>query len=453
MAKIAKAAYGRTRERANPISRSRQSVQYTLTKSTGNRVKTYDQTATLEWPNKGYMTDVVTPGFEQIKASGGYVMTAMSSSSTLYQEQSTGCSFRYEDTASVIDWTESSSVIATYFGNPINKPITTNIQNLISLTQTKCLAQVRDSNLMGMVSLAEAGKTVRMLANPLGTLNSLLQHISNERKAGRNLKVDWINGELRRVNGRVFRVRTTKYKGPGRVVTPSKKSLVIPIGEAISGTVLANNLGLRPLLMDIDSIMHQIPKSHQLTCQTYRAKSDDKQVSTSTEVKKASVLNATFARTDTNNVTVRCTVVAEDRFDVLSDFGLSLSDVPEAAWELIPYSFLLDYVVNIGDCLAALKAISQRKLYAWTTTVLIDALTERTLTSWTIDPPWNVVAAATGSDSNQLLSKYRNCDSFTPSLAYRPINQVLTPSHIQNALSLTVQLLTGLNQSKRTPFY
>jgi hypothetical protein len=399
------------------------------------------------------MNDVVTPGFSQRSADGEYILNAMSSGSTLYQEQSSGCAFRFENTGSKIDWTESGSVIATYFGSPTNKPISTNIENLVRLTQTQCLARVRDSDFMGIVSGAEAGKTLRMLKDPLGSLNSLLSFIGQQRAAGRNLKVDWINGELRRVNGRVFRVRFTKYRGPGKVVKPSKKSIVIPLGEAISGTVLGVNLGLKPLLMDIESILHKIPQGHQLAYQTYRAKNSDDDITTSTEVLKVSVLNATFARKDTNKVSVRCSVVAEDRFDLLSDFGVAPSDIPEAVWELIRFSWLADYLFNVGEFLAALKALYTRKLYAWTTTVSLDSLTERTLTGWSIDAPWTVVTAASGTDSLQVLSKYRGCDSFTPSLAYRPLNKVFTPSHIQNALSLSVQLLTGLAGKKRTPFY
>nr|UUW21146.1 MAG: hypothetical protein [Sanya solspi-like virus 2] len=300
MSKLRKQPFERTRERSFPISRSRQLVQYTLTKSSGVRTKTYDRTTTMSWPNLEFMKDIVTPGFEQLKANGKYVLNAMSSGSTLYQESSSGATLRYEDSASVIDWTESGSCIATYFGAPAQLGFVPNIDNLVRLTQTQCLSNVKTSDMMGFVAIAEARKTLAMLLNPLGSLKSLAKHLYDQHVAKKNLRIDWVNGELRRVNGRVFRVRFTKHRGPGRVVSPAKRSVVVPFGETLSGSVLAWNLGFKPLLQDINAILKQIPQAHQVAAQTYRAKSVDGYTTTSTESKKVSVLNATFARKDTS---------------------------------------------------------------------------------------------------------------------------------------------------------
>lgn len=165
-----------------------------------------------------------------------------------------------------------------------------------------------------------------------------------------------------------------------------------------------------------------------------------------------SVLNATFARMDTQKVTVRCNVVVEDNWSILSDFGLAPADIPEAVWEVIPFSFLVDYVVNIGEYLAALKASAYQRIFAWSTTVEIQNLTERTMNSYTVDPPWVMVAPSTGHDSYLVKSKYRNHGSFGASLAYRPLKVALSPVHIQNILSLTVQSLSGISRGGRTPF-
>nr|UUW21147.1 MAG: maturation protein [Sanya solspi-like virus 2] len=149
---------------------------------------------------------------------------------------------------------------------------------------------------------------------------------------------------------------------------------------------------------------------------------------------------------------VRCNVVAEDNWSILSDFGLAPADIPEAVWEVIPFSFLVDYVVNIGEYLAALKATAYQKIYAWSTTVELENLTERTLSSYTVDPPWAMVVPSTGYDSLLVKSKYRNHGSFGASLAYRPLQVALSPVHIQNILSLTVQSLSGISRGGRAPF-
>jgi hypothetical protein len=51
------------------------------------------------------------------------------------------------------------------------------------------------------------------------------------------------------------------------------------------------------------------------------------------------------------DVSYRARVLAKFRYSTLN----AVMDVPLTAWELVPYSFVADWFVNIGDCLAAWK--------------------------------------------------------------------------------------------------
>jgi hypothetical protein len=292
-----------------------------------------------------------------------------------------------------------------------------------------------------------------MLANPLGTLASLVRHVSDLRKGGKNLHIDVVNGDLRRINGKLFRVRSS-YRGPGKPVQVPKGSIIVPAGDAISGTVLAHNLGLRPLLMDIDAVFHEIPKAHQLERQTFRSTASDSVGGTSATTQVESVFTHNRSTVWTQKVTVRTAIMAGDVFSVAQDFGVSLYDVPEAAWELIPYSFLVDYVLNVGDLLAAQRATQTQKILGSCTTVLTETEAVTTYSGTTSSSTgWVVTKQLAGTYRYANTTKVRTIGLDHIGLAILPRSKILAPSHIQNTLSLIVQQLVGMRTGRSKAFY
>lgn len=449
-----KEPYRRHRDKSYPSVVSGRYEFLQLTKSSGIEVYLADVPRVKLVNNPSTMDDVVTPAFSKIQASGGIVNTGMTQASTSYQTSDSGFEVRSETSAIRNTWRESKAQ-PWYFGFPGHIPHGINVKNLQNYASVKALAGMKPSSFMGFVALAEGGKTFRMLLNPLSSLRSLLDYLANQRRAGRNLAIH-NKGNTLTVNGRVFQrtPMTGRWSGPGRVITPSQSSIVIPAGDAISGSVLANNLGLRPLLMDIESILNEIPKLHQGERLSSRSTISD----SSTKVVTATVTNpyngcsATRIVTTQTQVKVRASVLYEDVFDTLQDFGLSLWDLPSSFWEIVPYSFLLDYLINIGDLLSAIQMYNTRRILCSTQVVTIDTVTTGAL-SGLHAPGFTVYKDLSGIDTVTSHEKYRIPRVETPTLAYRPLSKIFRPTVIQNTISLIVQQLAHLGKPSSRTFY
>jgi hypothetical protein len=65
-------------------------------------------------------------------------------------------------------------------------------------------------------------------------------------------------------------------------------------------------------------------------------------------------------------VNVRCGILYELDLD-RSTFGFSLDEIPNAGWELLPFSFVADWFLNLGSWVSAVSPkIGVRKLGEWT---------------------------------------------------------------------------------------
>jgi hypothetical protein len=70
---------------------------------------------------------------------------------------------------------------------------------------------------------------------------------------------------------------------------------------------------------------------------------------------------------------VRAGVLYEHTFNVNNSYGLGLENIPSAIWEVIPYSFIIDWFVNAGDYIKACTPKADVKVLAeWTTTEVIE---------------------------------------------------------------------------------
>lgn len=398
------------------------------------------------------MTDIVTPRFAQRVANGDIILNPMTMSDI--ELDASGGSWGMQSSNAQDKYSFTGNYLTAVFGPPQILSCTLPVSQMITYCQTKALASVRPTDFQGLVAAAEFRKTLRMLANPVSSLASLVDYVSRLRKGRKNLHIDVINGELRRINGRTFRVRWSKAPAGGRFNTVPKSSIVVPFGDAISGSVLAHNLGLKPLLSDIEQIFKEIPQAHQLARGTFRCSSSEDQTLSASGSIAESVFTHNGTLTTTHKVKVRTTIIAADTFNVLQDFGLSFADVPEALWEVIPYSFLVDYVINVGDVLSAIRAQSTQNVLGSATVVSIESESNRVITGTTSSSAgWVVTSGMLGTQRYKVTTKNRSIGLDRVGLAILPRSKIVTPSHIQNVLSLTVQQLIGLNSKKPKTFY
>lgn len=452
----AKEPYTRSRNLDSLTSYMSSNRQIVVRKSDGVVIEDKPTIAVVSVKNTDKMDDVVTPGFELIKSNGGIVNSPMSKVSRHYTSGVGGFSgFNDAPYFSNMQTNSWSRVAPCVVGAVGEGPHTINVNNLKTLASVKALAGMKPSTFQGFVAIAEGAKTLRMLLNPLASANSLLKYVIQQRQAKKNLYISNTINSIT-INGKTFTRHQPRYRGPGRIVKPPKGNIVVPFGDAISGTVLANNLGLRPLMMDLDALLKEIPQLHQYERLTSRETlSDESTITTNGNVSSHGGLFSHSYTTETKTtIKVRATVLYEDRFDIKQDFGVSLWDIPEAAWELIPYSFILDYFVNIGDVLAANHMVNTRKIISSCLVVTTDKVTTRTFTGTTSSQPtWTITKGASGSDVLTVKEKIRQPYLENIMLAYTPISKAFRPTVMQNLLSIATQYLVTLGKPTRRAFH
>lgn len=409
--------------------------------------------------NQDTMSDVVQPGYQQLISAGQVVSHPMSQVKTLYSCSDSGCELTTTSGSTTATWTDSANIMYFYFGMPTTSTLDIDVENLVRYSNTKALAGARSSNFQGMVTLAEAGKTLRMLMNPLGSVHSLVSYIYDQRRQKRNLKIDsLVNGAVR-INGRVFHKTTDRglHRGPGRVIQPRYPSIVVPFGDAVSGTVLMNNLGLRPLMMDIDFITNQIKDLHTKSERmTSRGSEKDSRETVSTSTTNYGAGRFTIETTRKTEVSVRSFVSWFDQFDVLQDHGMAVYDIPSTLYELVPFSFVLDYFLNLGKMLEAYRALATQKFYNGGHTIRIDNSVSRKFVGAVGIAPWTMTRAPAGGDNLSVIVKTRSIQFPEVGLAFKPLSGAFRPTVVQNLIGLTVQKLIHLGKpgvTSKTPFY
>lgn len=193
----------------------------------------------------------------------------------------------------------------------------------------------------GLVALGELRETIRMLKNPAMALR---KGVSTYLSSARNIRQSIAN--------------TT------RLSLPKRRS---EYAKAVSGTWLEYHFGWKPLLADIQGIFQTVkdrvgePEYKRFKGVGIREKF----------VNETTVSGIQFTQTD-HKVQQKCTAFVKYYGEAKSIVQSSLPDalgfIPQAfipaAWELMPWSFVIDYFVNIGAVLNA-HAIASRIGYKY----------------------------------------------------------------------------------------
>lgn len=398
-------------------------------------------------PSYESMTDVVTPGFAQAQANGTLVNNPMTK--VLHQETpgSKGFKVNYTIDDAYSEFFRTNATARLLGPIPPVGAQRVNVENLQNLCRTAALAGVDSSDMQGLVSIAEIGKTISLLTNPVkGLLRAMRDYEKRIQQGIRSKFADayWRGVRTRTLNG----TRRSKRSGVERAIKRSYRAE--SVGDFLANSLLMFNLAIKPTLMDIDAILHKIPQREEIPRRSSRETKTDS-ASWSETISHLTVDGNTFiCRYDhTEEVTVRATVIYVDNFQVEKHFGTRLADVPEAAWELIPFSFLVDYVANIGDFLGALRAQSFANVINCSTVTTIKETCKRVVTGFVPVPPYNVVdISPLGEDGTMShTTKTRNPAAFSAQFAYLPVQVGFkTPSHLQNVLGLLTKQLVRMSR-------
>jgi hypothetical protein len=185
----------------------------------------------------------------------------------------------------------------------------------------------------GLTMLGELRETLSMLRHPYkGSYQLLITRLQKIRE---------------------FRIR-------GRVKKEVKKRIV---DDYVSNWWLETMFGWRPLLSDAeDAVTAAVRLQNQIELKPIHGESTETSCTVSAE-QVGSVMNyCRYFYNDRDSRTVMVKYRGAVRLQLYSDaplaataetFGFSLEQFVPTVWELIPYSFVVDYFSNVGACLSA----------------------------------------------------------------------------------------------------
>jgi hypothetical protein len=201
---------------------------------------------------------------------------------------------------------------------------------LIKEASTKALAGIKRPDVQGQVLLLELRKTLDTLRNPVKAI------------------ADAITREKRRAQSRGKSGILKSDAGVGKNVA-----------RGASDQFLSVYYGILPIMYDVEGIMKALHRRMQSRF-TSRATASDQTVFSpeSATTSGSSIVQMGTVLSGEEKLMVR----AGSLYEILADhpfsyLGLGLENVPATMWEVTPYSFVLDWLTNIGDVISALTPV------------------------------------------------------------------------------------------------
>jgi len=170
-----------------------------------------------------------------------------------------------------------------------------------------------DSNIYE--DLAEFDKTLDMFRNPILKLSKWIVSVSRAARAG----------------------------------GASKKQF-----ETATGLYLAYRYGLKPIIADFQNVVKALQKTQFRTRQTTRSSKTLVKETNDLSVTRIGVLDSTVNRYVKGTLRVRGMSLDEINNSLVDDLGISPKMLITLPWELMSYSFVWDWFLNVGDYINAL---------------------------------------------------------------------------------------------------
>lgn len=262
-------------------------------------------------------------------------------------------------------------LVPTYGSNALQS-----VESLYAKAITSAYSKVRAPEMQSLVTLAELNKSVKLIGDTARKLANAIAAI-RERKPDRIIARALGRPEARR---QPHPIRYSKWDEDGNPMLkrqrnrpkslngkPSKSELYNTYGHSprrtkesphpiseTSSLWLEWRYGWGPLVMDIVSALKALDKARGP--RRFIARGLAKADLQSSSVKTRLTEGTAHYRVDVNQTRLaRAYVLYEVSSELgalVNDFGVT--DFPASAWELVPFSFVVDWFIPVGDWLAAL---------------------------------------------------------------------------------------------------
>lgn len=288
---------------------------------------------------------------------------------------------------------------------------------------TKAWGGIKSPSIQGTVFAAELGKTLRMLRHPIDNLAQFLKQVK----------------------------KSKRYKSWSR--QQKLDNLGTSLADFIAAEWLRYRYGIMPLLYDIQGIKALLAEPIVSPRLTSRASEKFNSGTLTNTIPYSEGASGYFAgstvTTRVVNVEVRCGILYEHECILHDRYGYGLDQQLSAIWELIPYSFIVDWFYNLGDYIDAMSPkIGVKVLAQWTTIKVVDAKGAVANAYGTPPSAYYTISgslSATAQEVNTLYSRQPVCKSGIVDLSK---SWDLGRVREQNRILDSIALVTGLLRSR-----
>lgn len=369
------------------------------------------------------MNDVVVPQYLQRSARGEVFVNEMTSYRTVREEPSgTPGSFHdtilYAPNTCLLNFTYPGG-FNTYHAFGYNEnalvkhlDVPLDIQSAFESTATEARAGVADPTFAGATFVAEIGDALKLFTSPVRSLEQLFHRALKDKRRKGNPRVR---------NSTLF--------------------------QFLSDNWLYYRYGIMPIVYDLEDASDALTTLEGWSSPRFVSRGRQTLTGNNLETQVGSPSVAWNISRDvetSREVTVRTGVLYELAED--NTFGVTLGDVPSALWEIVPFSFVVDWFWNVSDYIRAISPkVGVKQLGEWTTysdkkaTSAYGYSTGRTLTvniTYTSDP--------TSLESFETEEKWRKPVMAKSGVVWKPtdfIGTVTGRKRIIDAFALTLSLL------------
>lgn len=367
------------------------------------------------------MTDIVTPNFAQWIARRGIVNNPMwltlrecygGDSGWAFEAPVPGNRYFGECTG---DW------CLTIYGPPAPSNLHDDtVEALAAQSATAAWAGVNVGEFQGLANLAQLNQTLNLLGDPIRTISGFLRQ-----KA-------WADAAWKAARGKLAKQRA--------------------LAQLLSSLWLQYQYAFRPVLIDIENIMSELQDQTFSLRRTSRDNKSSTITTTRSYTGTSWDISVDFTEKQVTTISVRSGILYQGTVDPLKQFGLHWTNLPSAAWEITPWSFVVDWFLNVGDYLQAIMPKVGVDILATWQTRDVTHVVERTCgsTSITSGSPWVTKRHLSGVDTAVFRDKVRTNVLQAPSITITPSlkTAMLTGNRGINAYMLFLQSFLGSTKAR-----
>jgi hypothetical protein len=172
-----------------------------------------------------------------------------------------------------------------------------------------------------------------------------------------------------------------------------KNGSIVSRSKAAGSAYLLWRYGLSPTMSAVQDAIESVDRSIGRVRQSVRGKaSTSKTVTSSLSRGLFGIYGQDYEVVTTETLTVRATILDEVEATLVTNNGITFKNLATLPWELIPYSFVVDWFLNIGDFIGSLiPVLGQKEIGSCTTIVRETERKEASTSLTTTSSYWDTI--------------------------------------------------------------